>query len=639
MKWKYRVKWGLFCFLISFCFTTFAANIDNQRKNFRYASEAINKGNLTEYYRLKPLLKDYSLYPYLQFAEINRMMNNSLPTAYVETFLKTYPKSALAERMRVNWLNTLAKQQQWALYQQFYTPSNDVSLQCYAIWAEYKANPTPTILNKAAPLWIVPRSQPTACNTLFNAWQKSSGFSSAQAWQRSQLAMAEKQATLVTYLKRYLPPNQQALSDLWLSVHHNPALIKANNLGTNKDPFVQTIQVYGMKRLISQDPVQAETTWASIKDRYPFTANQNAEIDYAFAINLATQHHLDAIKWLNAVPAAKADDAIYEWRVRYYLRQQQWPQVHKTIATMPESLRQLPLWRYWAGRSLMAQNQTGAAEAILKPLAKERNYHGMLASDLLKLPYTLNDIPYAPTPAVVASVNRDGSVIRARELLAIGRIIDARREWNAAINHFDEEQLQAAAKLASSMQWYDRAIITAGKAKNRDDLTVRFPTAYASDMKKSAQKNNISPAWAFSITRQESAFLTDAQSSAGALGLMQLLPSTAQQVAKQAGLVYSKDILIVPAKNIALGTTYLRDMATKFNKNTLLASAAYNAGATRVYRWLPDAPMPTDIWVETIPFKETRNYVQNVFSFQVIYQDRLGMNMERLDHHVKMINP
>ncbi|HLF66334.1 MAG TPA: transglycosylase SLT domain-containing protein, partial [Gammaproteobacteria bacterium] len=272
-------------------------------------------------------------------------------------------------------------------------------------------------------------------------------------------------------------------------------------------------------------------------------------------------------------------------------------------------------------------------------LANERNYHGMLASDLLHQTYTLNDKPYAPSAQAVASVNKDPSVIRARELLALDRIIDARREWMATLNYFNEEQLQAAAKLATQLKLYDRAILTAAKAQNRDDLSVRFPLAYAADMKRSAQKNNISPAWAFAITRQESAFLYDATSSAGAMGLMQLLPSTAQQVAKQSGQSFNKNILTVPAKNIALGTTYLRDMAVKFNKNTVLASAAYNAGATRVYRWLPDQAMPTDIWVETIPFRETRNYVQNVFSYQVIYQNRLGLPMDRLNHNLKVINP
>ncbi|HLF66509.1 MAG TPA: hypothetical protein VI522_02740, partial [Gammaproteobacteria bacterium] len=315
MKWKYRVKYGLICVLFSLTLHAFAADLDTQRKNFRYADEAINKGNLKEYYRLKPLLVDYPLYPYLQYAEINRLMGNSLPTPHVEKFLKSYPQSSLAERLRVNWLKALARQQQWALYRQFYIPSDDVGLQCYAIWAQYKASPTATVLNQAAPLWLAPRSQPKECNTLFNAWQKSSGFSAAQAWQRTQLAMAEKQTALVTYLKRYLPRNQQALSDLWLSVHRNPALIKANNLATNKDPFVQTIQVYGMKSLIGQDPVKAQATWNSIKDRYPFTAKQKGEVSYAFAINLSTQHHLDAITWLNAVPPAQADAAIYEWRV------------------------------------------------------------------------------------------------------------------------------------------------------------------------------------------------------------------------------------------------------------------------------------------------------------------------------------
>lgn len=633
-----KIKALLLCFLIVYCTPLFAEDLTQLRKNFLYAEAAIKKGDMTEYQRLKPGLADYPLYPYLLYAEIERGMRHGLPTAQVKSFMATYPNSYLANRLQTNWLQALAKQQQWTLYQQFYQPVENTELQCYAIWAEYKNSQDNRVLAQATPLWVQGNSQPDGCNALFTAWQKSAYFSSEQAWQRAKLAASAKQATLVAYLKRYLPQTQQTMLDTWAQVQKKPELITSSALFKQKDPFMQTIQIEGLKRLISQDSAKAETTWTNLQKNYTFTPEQRGAISYAFAIQYSAAHDDKALTWLNAVPAAQTDTAIYEWRVRYALRRQDWQNALNQIKRMPVELQQQPLWRYWQGRALLALNQKNAANAILEPLAKERNYHGMLASDLIGKSYSLNAAPYSVSAATQKTLDNNPGIQRAREFYALNRITDARREWDATTASFNETQLQAAAKLARDMNWYDRSILTATKAENRNDLNVRFPLGYASDMKKAANRQNISTAWAFAITRQESAFLYDAQSPANAVGLMQLLPTTAAQVAKQTGQSYKQAELIVPAKNIHLGTAYLKELSTKFN-SPLLATAAYNAGASRVYRWLPDEKMPTDVWVETIPYKETRNYVQNVFSYKAIYQHQLGETMQRLNHHSTFVSP
>ncbi len=596
-----------------FCLQLFAADNASLRKNFLYAEEALQKGDLDTYYKLKPGLTEYPLYPYLQYAEITRMMRQGLPSDTIEKFIDTYPGSALAIRLQANWLNTLAKQQQWQLYQQFYKPSNDVALQCYNVWADYKITQKQNVLAQATPLWVQGRSQPDACNSLFATWQKSTYFNNEQAWKRAQLAMDANQAKLVTYLKRFLNAEQLTFVDTWF-------------------------KMYDLKLSIRKDTELALVNWEKIKDKYPFTAHEIGEVNYAFALELATDHDERAISWLNAVPKAQMDAPIYEWRVRYALRQQDWDQVLAYINDMPKDLQQQPNWRYWQGRALLALNQSKEAQPILLTLSSERHYHGMLASDLIKKPYSLNNSVYKVDAKTKTFVENDPGIQRAQELFVLKRLGDARREWNTSTATFNEEQLQAAAQLARSMDWYDRGILTATLAQNRNDLNVRFPLAYENSIKTAANKNKIDPAWAFAITRQESAFLPDAQSSANAMGLMQLLPSTAQLVAKQTGQTYSKNNLIIPEKNIALGTVYLRDMLAKFNQNKQLASAAYNAGASRVYRWLPDDKLPTDVWVETIPFKETRGYVQNVSSYWVIYNDHLGIDDRRLNHHDSYIS-
>lgn len=599
--------------LLFFCLQLFAADIATSRKNFLYAEEALKNGNLNQYYKLKPLLADYSLYPYLQYAEINRMMRYSLPSEHVKKFLTTYPDSALALRLQTHWLKTLAAQQQWQLYEQFYQPSSDVALQCYDIWAEYKNTQNTKVLEKAKPLWVKGASQPDACNALFAAWQKSPYFKAEYAWDRTQLAMKNNQLKLVSYLERFLTPTQKASVDDWLEI--------------------QTL-----KQSIRNNTESALVQFEKTKNQ--LTPEQRGQLTYAFAIEMATDHDPRAMTWLDAVPAAQKDTPIYEWRVRYALRQQDWPNVLRYIEEMPPELKQQAVWQYWQGRALLALDQPNQASPILQALAKERHYHGMLASDLLNQAYTLNHAVYPVDAKTKASVSHDPGIQRAIELYALDRLADARREWNTSMAHFDEAQLQAASQLARTLNWHDRGILTASEAVDRNNLDVRFPLAYKDTMKSAANRNKIDPAWAFAIARQESAFLPDAQSSAGAVGLMQLLPSTAQQVARQKGHQYtSSNQLTIPEKNIALGTAYLRDLSVKFDGNMVLASAAYNAGATRVFRWSPNEELPTDIWVETIPFKETRNYIQNVSSYWVIYNNHLGIDDQRINHHAAYIQP
>jgi soluble lytic murein transglycosylase len=624
--------------LLSISPSLFADDINSLRKNFLYAEAAIQKGNIAEYNRLKGGLQDYPLYPYLEYAVIARNMRYSLPEKAVADFLNRYPGSVLANRLQREWLRTLAKQQQWALYQQFYTPSPDVGLQCNAIFAEYKTSQDISVLEQASPLWTQGQSQPDDCNALFNAFQKSPYFTPETAWQRAELAVKNKQRKLVTYLKRYLPLHQQQLLDTWLAVDKKPSLVTSSTLFKSKDPFAQVIQIEAMKQLIRQDSDKAKDTWATLSKQYSFTETQHGEITYAFAIASATGHEEHPLLWLNSVPSAQADTAIHEWRVRYALRRLDWENVSAQIARMPQDLQNQPLWRYWQARALLAQNQQTQANQLLSTLAKERHYHGMLASDLLKIPYTLNDSPYHVSEDTKRTVANNAGIQRATELYALKRVIEARREWDTTVATFDEASLQAAAQMAHAMQWYDRGILTAAKATHRDDLTVRFPLAYAADIQKHAQKNQIPAAYAFAIARQESAFVPDARSSANALGLMQLLPSTAKLVAPSIGQSFKESDLLIPAKNIAYGTAFLKQMSAKFNHNAIFATAAYNAGPSRIPRWQADHTLPADVWIETIPFRETRNYVQNVYSYQVIYQHHLGQETKRLNHAFIDIN-
>jgi soluble lytic murein transglycosylase len=245
-----------------------------------------------------------------------------------------------------------------------------------------------------------------------------------------------------------------------------------------------------------------------------------------------------------------------------------------------------------------------------------------MAAQMLGTPYQLNHNPLLQTEADKAALAQLPAFVRIKELLALERYYDARSEWNLAISTLTPDQIHTAAHLARDWGWYDQGIRGAISSQRWNDMQLRFPNPLPHLFEQHARNRAIDPAWAVAIARQESAFWMQARSHAGALGLMQLMPATARATAKRHNIpLKSLSLLSEPDTNIQLGTAYLSQMAERFDGNLAYASAAYNAGPSRVSQWLEArGELPLDIWIETIPFDETRNYVQNVLAFRVIYE-------------------
>jgi len=275
------------------------------------------------------------------------------------------------------------------------------------------------------------------------------------------------------------------------------------------------------------------------------------------------------------------------------------------------------------------------ARSIYLLSSDTRSYYGFLAADRAGLSYQLNQRTVRYPANDLQTLAKLPAIERARELHAIGRVVDARREWTYAIQRMDKSQMLIAAQLAHEWSWHDRAIVTLMQADYWDDLEKRFPLAHRELVMTQAKQQRIEPAWAYAIIRQESAFTEDARSHAGALGLMQLMPTTAKQVAHSMRLRFTRSDLLDADINVKLGVNFLRKVIDKFKGNKVLATAAYNAGERRVMKWLPkEGSIPADIWVELVPFNETRDYCQRVLTYTAIYEQRLGLHpvplMERM---------
>jgi len=266
------------------------------------------------------------------------------------------------------------------------------------------------------------------------------------------------------------------------------------------------------------------------------------------------------------------------------------------------------------------------AEAIYAHLARQRGYYGFLAAHRTGRRYALASAQPALDPELVRRVEALPGVQRALELRALNELPEARLEWRWASRRLSDAELVALAEVGRRHDWHRLSVQAAMKAERWSRLDLRFPLAFSETMLDYARRRNLEPSWVYAVARQESAFMTDARSGAGALGLMQVMPATARRTARRFDIALTSNWhLLDPGKNIEIGTRYLAEMYERYGRNRVLASAAYNAGPGRVNRWLRErAPEPIDLWIELIPFRETRGYVRNVLSFALIYSHRLG---------------
>ncbi|MEZ5671167.1 MAG: transglycosylase SLT domain-containing protein [Thiotrichaceae bacterium] len=354
------------------------------------------------------------------------------------------------------------------------------------------------------------------------------------------------------------------------------------------------------------------------------------------ALQAVQQKYSQAVDWLLEIDSNTTDEAVRQTQLQVALAQQQWELLAKFIRRWATTDQNTSQAQYWLGRALEQTEQLETAKQLYQQAAQDRGFYGFLAADRLKQPYQFNVQAISVSEKEKDTLLKNPAIIRAREFFLVGLTDEARQEWQGTVENLSSEQLESAAQLASEWNWYYQAIVTASRANAFDDVKLRFPTPFYDMVLGQAQEKNLDSAWVYAVIRQESAFRVDARSRANALGLMQLLPATAKELAnkEQITLDGEKDIF-VPETNIRLGVLYLRQMLDRFDDNYVLASASYNAGASRVRSWVKtQGCLPMDAWIELIPFKETRKYVQAILSYTPIFEYRLTGNTKVQSMHV-----
>lgn len=597
------------------------ARILTQRRLLLAAEQALERGERGRYAELRGQLNDYPLLPYLD----HRALGKAPTRAEAEAFLERYPDTPLSQKVRRELVERLADAGDWKGVLATYRPSGSIAQRCHYLTALWQQGQADLALGEAGILWSSAESDPKACQALFAEWIGGGRLTTELVWQRITLAMAEGNLALASELERYLPAADQSWLRLWLAVQRDPRQLAERIQPLGPHPQRGRILVEGIKRLANQDPATAATLWSVVRSEAGFSGADLCAVDSALALGRARRDVPGSLAGLDGLGPCLSSPRQREERLRAALRAQDWGRLRCWIEDLPEGERQEEVWRYWYARALETLGDEEVASFIWETLAQERSYYGFLAADRVGQPYRLGHRALSVDPELAEQLAERGATQRAQELLALERTAAARREWQLLIEDLAPAELQAAAYLAQGWGWHDQTILTLARAGAWDDLELRFPLAHQALVSEAAAQQQLDPAWIYAVLRQESAFASDLRSAAGAIGLMQLLPATAKEVARERGLgEVSANGLTQPALNIALGSAYLAKLHQRLGGHPLLATAAYNGGPARVMTWLPTEPLAADLWVELIPLRETRQYLQRVLAYQIIYRHRLG---------------
>ncbi len=595
----------------------------DQDSDFIAARKAFQVGNAKLLAVHAERLQNHALAPYVHYYQLRLHLTTASPET-IRRFLSQYRNSLMAERLREDWLKILAKNQQWALFAEEYPMlvNQHTELLCYAFQQRHHTGQREA-LHEARQLWFNAHSLPNSCTPLFDILITNGLVTAEDIWTRIRMALEVGQTGIAKHASRHLSGSQTLETAKLDAAAKDPRRYleeQHNRIRTRSD---REIALFAILRLLQNDTNQAFAHWYQIQTQ--FTAIDQSYLLGRFAYRAALRHDSRALDWFTDAastnPSYPLTDTLLAWKVRAALRAGNWGMVLESIENMSDSEQQIDTWRYWKARILKEQGKILDANAILIPLSHEHDFYGQLAREALGTMLSAPEKPYQVSAQEIASIQQIPGIQRTMAFHRLNLRTEASREWAWTIRDFSDAQLLAAAEVAHRYGMYDRAINTANRTLSQHNFNLRFLAPHRDTLKRILQQEELDEAWVYGLIRQESRFIADSKSSAGAMGLMQLMPATAKWVAKQLGIHDYRDSLAMEINtNLRLGTFYLKHVLTLFDNQTLLASAAYNAGPGRAKRWRDtDSSLEGAIYAETIPFNETRDYVKKVLNNTVHY--------------------
>lgn len=605
--------------------------------DFIAAREAYRNGdNQAVAERAEALSRDpLGIYP--RYWLLTRQVETATPEQMLP-FLKYYHGAWLAEKLRSEWLAVLGRKADWPVFRQQYallldTPSQE--LRCYSYAARLEAGDGTVLAEARNALWFTAKDLPSACDAILQALQASSELTDADRWVRLRLALTANAQGLARHLAGQLGRNLPA-SELQ-TIAANPAKYLDNvSMDSRLD---RELAVFAFVRLARAD---LDGT-ASRLDRMQARLGDEPAAFAWQQLGLSAARKLDprALGWMAQSDGRTGwNDEALESRIRMALRAENWELVLRLIRQLSDDSRQQRSWQYWEARALEARKALPGANRMFAMLSLDDDYYGLLARDRLGPLMGPASAAYSITDADRRLVRTHAGLQRALTLYTLDFRTEAVREWNWSVRGADDRLLLAAAEAANEAGWYDRAIYAADRTKRLHNYSLRYLAPYREVTRGYAQELGLDEAWVYGLIRQESRFVASARSSVGAGGLMQVMPSTAQWVANRIGLKYHAGMVNEVGTNVQLGTYYMKHVLDSLSNQPVLATAGYNAGPNRARAWQPaDAPMEAAIYVESIPFFETRDYVKKVMANAVAYGMTFGERRLALSARLGVIPP
>ena len=597
----------------------------------REAFEAASRGTLDD-----ALLDSYSRHPlggWLEYTALRKRMD-TLPVQRGNSFLTRHRDEPVARAFRTDWLAALAKRNEWqAVLANWDSSIDDTGLRCQQLQARQALGRTDAAwTTDAQALWRSNgKSLPTSCEAPIAQLATQGGLDDALRWERFDKAVAEGQGGVMRAIARGMAADAATQANAYATYIDKTT---ADVGGWPKTARSRLVASWALARLAKTSPDQAETLLPGVAQTLGFNADERARVLYPIALWTVASYGPQSARRLAAVPDAAYDANLHEWQVREALARSDWRSALAAIKRMDEVQRNDSRWTYLQARTSELTGDVAGAKTLYRQAARKTDFHGFLAADKLDQPYAL--CPWQPlvAQATKQGIARDPSIVRALQLFALDRKGWAQREWDDALSRFTDEQRRIAVEVAQDNGWFDRGVFglvnVGGKRYPEEQrlYLLRFPLHHDATIRRESAKNTLDPAWVAAEIRAESVFDPNARSSADARGLMQVLPATGAGVAAKIGLPWKGgDSLYDADTNIAIGSAYLRQLMDKYGGKPYQVIAGYNAGPAPLGRWISQRPtMDADFWIETISYKETREYVARILAFSVIYDWRLNGN-------------
>ncbi len=575
--------------------------------------------------------RGHPAYSWLEYAQLRRDLDRTAP-AQAQAFLQRYRGQAVEDAFRSDWLASRSRVKDWSAFRAAWVPGiASITLRCADLNARLAGGAADAQWDRdAQTLWRSGgKALPGNCGEVFAALSARGGLTPALRWERLEKAAGEWEPAVMREAATGLPPAEQALGydyAAYVVAPHARAATWPQSLRS------RLVASHGLAKLAKANPAAAEAQLPQLAQALGFTEEDRGRVLYQAALWTVASYGPESARRLAAVPASAYDERLHEWRVREALARSDWRGALDAVRRMGATQRADSRWTWFEARTAELTGERANAAAAYRRAAAKPDFHGFLAADRLDQPYALcpwNPQDGAPAKAAVA---RDPALVRAVSLFRAGRKAWAEREWNDALSRFSDAQRRLAVEVAQDGGWFDRGVfglVNVGGKRYPDETRLyrlRFPLHHDATIRREATRNRLDPAWVAAEIRAESVFDPNARSQANAMGLMQVLPATGAEVARKAGLPWAgAQSLYDPDTNIALGSAYLRQLLDRHGGKPFEVIAAYNAGPAPLNRWKTQRPgMDADFWIETISYKETREYVARVLSFSTVYDWRLN---------------